>query len=70
VARVSGSEFGFGLCFEAGGSAAVPVPRLVFRFAGGAEYAVPRAAAELLRRRRRGRESGVLAAAADEGACP
>ncbi|XP_002462957.2 aspartic proteinase nepenthesin-1 [Sorghum bicolor] len=41
LTRVSGAQFDFDLCFEAG-AADTPVPRLVFRFAGGAEYAVPR----------------------------
>ncbi|KAE8779906.1 aspartic proteinase nepenthesin-1-like [Hordeum vulgare] len=45
LTRVSGAPFDFDLCFEAGGVLdvdAVPVPGLVLRFAGGAEYAVPR----------------------------
>ncbi|VAH45180.1 unnamed protein product [Triticum turgidum subsp. durum] len=45
LTRVSGAPFDFDLCFEAGGDLdvdAVPVPDLVLRFAGGAEYAVPR----------------------------
>ncbi|XP_020156884.1 aspartic proteinase nepenthesin-1-like [Aegilops tauschii subsp. strangulata] len=45
LTRVSGAPFDFDLCFEAGGDldvGAVPVPGLVLRFAGGAEYAVPR----------------------------
>jgi len=42
MTRVSGAQFDFDLCFEEAGDADVPVPRLVFRFAGGAEYAVPR----------------------------
>jgi len=42
LTRVSGAQFDFDLCFEEAGAADVPVPRLVFRFAGDAEYAVPR----------------------------
>ncbi|EEE67313.1 hypothetical protein OsJ_24553 [Oryza sativa Japonica Group] len=42
---VNGTRFGFDLCFDAnaaGGGSGVPVPTLVLRFAGGAEYAVRR----------------------------
>ncbi|RLM85770.1 aspartic proteinase nepenthesin-1-like [Panicum miliaceum] len=43
VQTVSGAPYDFDLCFAAVAAGAdVPVPRLVLRFAGGAEYAVPR----------------------------
>ncbi|KAL6657922.1 hypothetical protein ACP70R_005702 [Stipagrostis hirtigluma subsp. patula] len=44
MTTVDGAPFDFDLCFSAGGGATddVPVPRLVLRFAGGAELAVPR----------------------------
>ncbi|CAN6219061.1 unnamed protein product [Urochloa humidicola] len=44
LTTVSGEPYDFDLCFAVGAVAAgvVPVPRLVFRFAGGAEYDVPR----------------------------
>uniref|UniRef100_A0A0E0LLL6 Peptidase A1 domain-containing protein n=1 Tax=Oryza punctata TaxID=4537 RepID=A0A0E0LLL6_ORYPU len=40
VTAVNGTRFGADLCFDTGGGD-LPVPRLVLRFAGGAEYAVP-----------------------------
>ncbi|EAZ04163.1 hypothetical protein OsI_26305 [Oryza sativa Indica Group] len=45
LTTVNGTRFGFDLCFDAtaaGGGGGVPVPTLVLRFAGGAEYAVRR----------------------------
>uniref|UniRef100_A0A0E0I1L2 Peptidase A1 domain-containing protein n=1 Tax=Oryza nivara TaxID=4536 RepID=A0A0E0I1L2_ORYNI len=44
LTTVNGTRFGFDLCFDAtgGGGGGVPVPKLVLRFAGGAEYAVRR----------------------------
>ncbi|RCV13358.1 hypothetical protein SETIT_2G339600v2 [Setaria italica] len=44
LSTVNGAPYDFDLCFAAGAAVVgdVPVPRLVLRFAGGAEYAVPR----------------------------
>uniref|UniRef100_A0A0D3GRX9 Peptidase A1 domain-containing protein n=1 Tax=Oryza barthii TaxID=65489 RepID=A0A0D3GRX9_9ORYZ len=42
LTAVNGTRFGYDLCFDTGGSGGdFPVPKLVLRFEGGAEYAVP-----------------------------
>ncbi|CAN6168265.1 unnamed protein product [Urochloa humidicola] len=42
LTTVSGEPYDFDLCFAASAAGDVAVPRLVMRFAGGAEYDVPR----------------------------
>ncbi|KAF0905252.1 hypothetical protein E2562_003853 [Oryza meyeriana var. granulata] len=42
LTRVNGARFDLDLCFRTSGGEVPAVPRLVLRFAGGAEYAVPR----------------------------